>query len=88
MRQVLKAEPEHNPLKAVVDAGSSENSELSIKNASPLVKLFKNFDSTKYWESNGKSTTASMSTLSIEIGTTRKSVYLGDEVSNTKPISV
>ena len=84
----MRAETEHNLLKAVADAGSSENSELSIENGSTSFNVFKNFDSTKYWASNSKSTTASMSTLSIEIGTTRKSVFLGDEVSNTKPISI
>ena len=86
--QVSSPEPRNNLLQIVSNAGSSQQSELSVDNGTtwPFNDL-ENFDPAHYYGSTDMSTTPSMTTPSIEDGTAHNPIVLTDEAPVT-PTSV
>ena len=86
--QVSSPEPQSSLLQIVSNAGSSEQSELSVDTCTTWsFNDLENFDPAQYYVSTDMSTTPSMTTPSIEAGTAHNPIVLTDEVPIT-PISV
>ena len=87
VRQVSSTEVENNLLQIVLRAHSREHSELSISNSTiTSFNDLENFDPAHYYGSIDMSTTASMTTPSIEEGTTHNPIFLS-HLPNT-PVTV
>ena len=86
--QVSSPEPQNSLLQIVSNAGSSEQSELSVDTSTTWsFNDLENFDPAQYYGSTDMSTTPSMTTPSIEDGTAHNPIVLTDEAPIT-PISV
>ena len=86
--QVSSPEPQNSLLQIVSNAGSSEQSELSVDTSTTWsFNDLENFDLAQYYGSTDMSTTPSMTTPSIEDGTAHNPIVLTDEAPIT-PISV
>ena len=86
--QVSSPEPQNSLLQIVSNAGSSEQSELSVDTSTTWsFNDLENFDRAQYYGSTDMSTTPSMTTPSIEDGTAHNLIVLTDEAPIT-PISV
>ena len=86
--QVSSPEQQSSLLQIASNAGSSEQSELSVDTSTTWsFNDLENFDPAQYYGSTDMSTTPSMTTSSIEDGTDHNPIVLTDEVPVT-PISV
>ena len=86
--QVSSPEQQSRILQIVSNAGSSQQSELSVDTSTTWsFNDLENFDPAQYYGSTDMSTTPSMTTPSIEDGTAHNPIVLTDEVPVT-PISV
>ena len=84
--QVSSTEPQNSLLQLVSNAGSSEQSELSLDTSTTRsFDDLKNFDPAQNYGSTDMSTTPSMTTPSIENGTAHNPIVLTDEAPT--PIS-
>ena len=86
--QVSSPEQQNRLVQIVSNAGSSEQSELSVDTSTTWTfNDPENFDPAQYYGSTDMSTTPSMTTPSIEDGTAHNSIVLTDEDPIT-PISI
>ena len=86
--QVSSPEPQNSLLQIVSNAGSSEQSELSVDTSTTWsFNDLENFDPAQYYGSTDMSTTPSMTTTSIEDRTAHNPIVLTDEAPIT-PIIV
>ena len=86
--QVSSSEQQSSLLQIVSNAGSSQQSEMSVDTSTTWsFNDLENFDPAQYYGSTDMSTTPSMTTPSIEDGTAHNPIVLTDEVPVT-PISV
>ena len=85
-QSVSSTEPQNSLLQLVSNAGSSEQSELSVDTSTTRsFNDLKNFDPAQNYGSTDMSTTPSMTTPSIENGTAHNPIVLTDEAPT--PIS-
>ena len=86
--QVSSPEPQNSLLQIVSNAGSSEQSELSVDTSTTWsFNDLEDFDPAQYYGSTDMSTTPSMTTPSIEDGTAHNPIVLTNEAP-IAPISV
>ena len=86
--QVSSPEPQNSLLQIVSNAGSSEQSEMSVNTSTTWsFNDLEKIDPAQYYGSTDMSTTPSMTTTSIEDGTAHNPIVLTDEALVT-PISV
>ena len=82
--QVSSPEPQSSLLQIVSNAGSSQQSELSVDTSTTWsFNDLENFDPAQYYGSSDMSTTQSMTTTSIEDGTAHNPTVLTDEAPVT-----